>query len=73
MLALLVYTISLRITVNICFLHVTLSIFLHAVVSPLRHLTHYVTSIPATGARTGIHTHNDVIALLETYIREQLR
>lgn len=31
MLALLVYTISLRITVNICFLHVTLSIFLHAV------------------------------------------
>ena len=39
-------------------------------VSPLRHLTRYVTSIPATGARTGIHTHNDVIALLETYIYE---
>ena len=39
-------------------------------VSPLRHLTHYVTSIPATGAHTGIHTHNDVIALLETYIYE---
>ena len=39
-------------------------------VTPLRHLTHYVTSIPTTGARTGIHTHNDVIALLETYIYE---
>ena len=39
-------------------------------VSPLRHLTRYVTSILATGARAGIHTHNDVIALLETYIYE---
>ena len=32
------------------------------------HLSRYVTSIPATGARTGIDTQNDIIALLETYI-----
>ena len=42
----------------------------HQTVSPLCHLTHYVTSIPATGAHTGIHTHNNIIALLETYIYE---